>query len=133
MTVVYVIYCLSVCLFVCLSATNTCFIAFHNCFKLFAVRPVDPDYDSTGRSLHLQISIRRANLSRTSEFTPSYLGVSIAQAFVFCIMICRSLIVLFLLTIVLSVCLFCDLWFFPVRALVVGYGKNFHNFNACCL
>ena len=44
-----------------------------------------------------------ANPSRGHEFTPDFSGVRVAWSFVFCVLFCRSLLVLSLLVIVLSV------------------------------
>ena len=129
MTVVYVICCLSVYILqrIPVLLHSTIVLSYLQCGLLIPITTLSDEVFIYRYRLDERTFLEHLSLP------PVIWGDSIAQAFVFCIMICRSLIVLFLLTIVLSVCLFCDLCFFPVRALAIGYGKNFHNFYVCCL
>ena len=73
---------------------------------------------------------RTTNLSRAPEFTPVFSGTCIAQYILFCVMFCRSLLVLsfFPLSIVLSVLLWhtCTTSDYPF-----GF-SNFSSHIACC-
>ena len=87
------------------------------------LRYVCVKYDHGYISSVVLSSLMTVNRSEAPEFIPGFSGVRVAQSLVFCVMYCRSLFVLFLLAIVLSVL------FFYLRLLITPLISSNFFFN----
>ena len=87
------------------------------------LRYVCVKYDHEYVSSVVLSSLMTVNPSGAPEFIPGFSGVRVAQSLVFCVMYCRSLFVLFLLAIVLSVL------FFYLRLLITPLISSNFFFN----
>ena len=67
------------------------------------------------------------NTSGAPTFTPGFSGTRVAQSLVFCVVFCRSLLVLYLLAIVLSVLLPFAAWY--LQTVVIDNKYNLIGLN----